>query len=148
LLLRIIRFIYAFNCFDFYWCYLQLFYSLTYVACLIGEPYLFLRARARFVCAYALTIAFLMTWRGSPNAFGGGRCPLFTKRIALQTRLRHSRNLAVLLPRATVVAHEKHRPSGVRTRRRQLPLIAMYSKFCPAERASPPLGGASSRGVF
>lgn len=28
------------------------------MACLIGEPYLFLRARARFVCAYAFTISF------------------------------------------------------------------------------------------
>lgn len=89
---------------------------------------------------------FVMTWRGSPNAFGGGRCPLFTKRIALQTRLRHFRNLTVLSSRAAVAAHEKHRPSGVRTRRRQSPLIAMYSKLCPTETA-PPVGGAGSRGV-
>lgn len=116
------------------------------MACLIGEPYLFC-VRARDSCVRThLLLSFMMTWRGAPNAFGGGRCPLFTKRIALQTRLCHSRNLTVLSPRATVVAHEKHRPSGVRTRRRQLPPIAMYSKFCPAERASPPWGAQAQGG--
>ncbi len=57
-----------------------------------------------------------------------------------------SQNDAVPLPHRTVVRHEKHRPSDVKTRRRQFPPIAMYSKFCPAKRASPPWGAQAPGG--
>ena len=45
------------------------------MACLIGEPYLFLRARARFVCAYAFIIAFYDDVGGVRERLSGGALP-------------------------------------------------------------------------
>ena len=87
-----------------------------------------MRARARFVCAYV--ISFCVDVERGPRMLERERAlpSLITKPALLQTRLRHSQNDAVTSLRAAVAAHEKHRPSGVKTRRRQFPLIAMYSK--------------------
>lgn len=72
--------------------------------------------------------------------------------------LHYKRGSVTLIPMpllrcvATVVAHEKHRPSGVRTRRRQSPLLSMFSKFCPCSASyqqvcsDSPLRGAVARG--
>ena len=78
---------------------------------------------------------------------GEGVALLLKTSPKLRPRRRHSELMPNVSPRAAVAAHEKHRPSGVRTRRRQSPLIAIYSRLFPVCRDSPPLGGAGSRGV-
>lgn len=75
----------------------------------------------------------------------GGVAPYLKNLLHFKRESRKTQNDVVPLPRATVVAHEKHRPSGVKTRRRQSPPIAMYSKFCPT--APAPLRGRKRKGV-
>ncbi len=49
------------------------------MACLIGEPYLFLRARARFVCAYAFILVFYDDVEGVPERIRGRALPSVSK---------------------------------------------------------------------
>lgn len=112
----------------------------------LGKPYLFYARACASTCVRA-QYPFDDVERDPERLRGEGVALLLKTSPKLRPRLRHSELMPYVSPRAAVAAHEKHRPSGVRTRRRQSPLIAMYSKLCPACRASPPLGGAGSRGV-
>ena len=81
---------------------------------------------------YFDTFIILLWWRGggSPNAWGGRALPSYSLNLLhSKCESRKSQNDAVLSPHCTVVRHEKHRPSGVKSRRRQFPPIAMYSKL-------------------
>lgn len=74
----------------------------------------------------------------------GGVAPYLKNLLHFKRESRKTQIDAVPLPRRTVVRHEKHRRPR-RTRRRQFPRSAMYSKFCPT--APAPLRGRKRKGV-
>ena len=106
-----------------------------------------------FACTRALRVCVriyysLLWWRGGcPRTLErGGVAPELKPRLNFDRGAVTSKRCCHSLRVPAVAGHEKHRPSGVRTRRRQSPLIAMYSWFCPAERASPPWGAQAQGG--
>ena len=103
-------------------------------------------ARALRVCVRIYYCLFDDVGGVRERLSGGALHPNFEPRLNFDRGAEKSKRCCHSLRVPAEAGHEKHRPSGVRTRRRQLPLIAMYSKFCPAERASPPWGAQAQGG--
>lgn len=89
MLLYFVRYIYLACTFVYYWCIYSSIYSLTHMACLFGEPYLFcVRARASCVRTH-YTISFYDDVERVRECLSGeGVALLITKPALLQTRHR------------------------------------------------------------